>query len=99
MSFILHDARVSGNFNLPGCTHCNIVPLLVACLPIQIHIMNGMVCFMQSYLKCNNTSLNMLYHLAFHANSSHMSKSFNYILSQFKLDAMTFCNMNTNYFL
>ena len=28
----------------------------------------------------------------------HMSKSFNYILSQFKLDATTFCNMNTNYF-
>ena len=27
-----------------------------------------------------------------------MSKNFSYILSQFKLDAMTFCNMNTNYF-
>ena len=26
-----------------------------------------------------------------------MSKRFNYILSQFKLDATTFCNMNTNY--
>ena len=36
----------------------------------------------------------MLFHQAFHD----MSKSFNYILSQYQLDTTTFCNMNTNYF-
>ena len=71
---------------------------LAECLPIQIQIMNRMVRFMQICLKCNNSSLNMLSPLSFHGSGSHMSKSFNYILSQFKLDATTFCNMNTNYF-
>ena len=47
-------------FNLPVCTHCNMVPLLADCLPIRIPIMNRMVRFMQSCLKCNNTSLKML---------------------------------------
>ena len=27
-------------FNLPVCTHCNMVPLLADCLPIEIQIMN-----------------------------------------------------------
>ena len=65
------------------------VPLLVECLLIKIQIINQMVHFKQSCLKCNNTSLNMLSRLAFHGSGSHMSKSFNYILSQFKLDATT----------
>ena len=59
-------------FNLPRCTHCNMAPLLVECFPIQIQIMNRMVCFMQSCIRCNNTSLNMLSHLAFHDSGSNV---------------------------
>ena len=33
----------------------------------------------------------MFFHLAFHSSGSYVS--------QFKLDATTFCNMNTNYFM
>ena len=54
--------------------------------------------FMESCLKCNNTIFKMLSHLALQCNSSYMSKSFNYILSKFKLDAMTFCSMKSNNF-
>ena len=36
--------------------------------------------------------------MALHGSGSHMSRSFNYILSQFKVDVTTFCNMNTNYY-
>ena len=77
--FTLHGARVSGNalIYLFAPSDCNVMPLLVECLPIQIQIMNRMVRFMYSCLKCNNTSLNMLSHLAFHGNGSHMSKRFN----------------------
>lgn len=85
-------------FNLPVCTHCNMVPLLADCLPIQIQIMNRMVRFMQSCLKCSNSSLKMLSHLAFQGSGSYMSKSFNYIMSKFKLDAMTFFRMKSNQF-
>ena len=69
------------------------VPLLADCLPIQIQIM--MVRFMQSCLKCNNTTLKMLSHLALQGSGSYMSKSFNYILSKLKLDAITFCSMKS----
>ena len=60
--------------------------------------MNRMVLFMQSCLKCNNTSLKMLSHLALQGNGSYISKRFNYILSKLKLDAMTFCSMKSNNF-
>ena len=80
-------------FNLPVCTHCNMVSLLADCLPIQIQIMKRMVRFMQSCLKCNKTSLKMLSHLAIQGSGSYMSKSCNYILSKLKLDAITLCSM------
>ena len=57
-----------------------------------------MVLYMQSCLKCNNTSLKMLSLLALEGSGSYMSKSFNYILSKLKLDAMTFCSMKSNNF-
>ena len=85
-------------FNLPVYTHCNMVPLLADCLPIHIQIMNQMVRFTHSCLKCNNTCLKMLSHLALQGSGSCMSKSFNYILSKLKLDAMTFCSMKSNNF-
>ena len=85
-------------FNLPVCTHCNMVPLLANCLPIQIQIMIRLVRFMQSCLKCNNTSLKMLSNLALQGSGSYMSKSFNYILSKLKFDAITFCSMKSNNF-
>ena len=57
-------ARVSGNFLIylvaPAVTWRHFH------LPIQIQIMNRMVRFMQSCLKCNNTSLNMLSRLNCH---------------------------------
>ena len=62
-------------FNLPVCTHCYYVALLLIlaeCLPIQIQTMNRMVRFIQ--------------------------KCFNYTLSQFKLDATTFCNLKPSRF-
>ena len=57
----------------------------------SIYALNGM-----RYL--SRICIIMLSRLAFHGSGSHVT-SFNYILSQFKLDATTFCNMNTNYFL
>ena len=60
--------------------------------------MNRMVRFMESCLKCNNTSLKMLSHLALQGSGSYMSKRFNYILSKLKLDAMTFSSMKLNNF-
>ena len=63
-------------FNLPVCTHCNMVPVLSDCLPIQVQIMIRMVRFMQSCLRYNNTSLKMLSHLALQGSGSYMSKSF-----------------------
>ena len=85
-------------FNLSVCTHCNMVPLLADYLPIQIQIMVRMVRFMQSCLKCNNTSLKMFSHLALQGDGSYMSESFNYILSKLKLDAITFCIVKSNNF-
>ena len=60
--------------------------------------MNRMVRFMQSCLKCNNTNVKMLSHLALQGSGSYMSKRFNYILSKLKLDAMTLCSMKSNNF-
>ena len=67
-------------------------------VPGIAHLLHLALCFMQSCFKCNNISLNKLSHLAFYGSGSHMYKRFSCILSQFKPDAMTFCNMNTNYF-
>ena len=53
---------------------------------------------MQSCLKCNNTSLKMLSHLAIQCSGSDMSKSFNYIFSKLKLDTMSFCSVESNNF-
>ena len=74
------------------------VPLLADCLPIQIQIIIQMVQFMLNCLKCNNTSLKILSHLALQGSGSYMSKSFNYILSKLKLDTMTFSSMKSNNF-
>ena len=82
-------------FNLPVCTHCNMVPLLADCLPIQIQIMNRMMRFMKSCLKCYNPCLKMLSHLAQQVSGSYMFKRF---LSKLKLDAVTFCSMKSNNF-
>ena len=62
------------------------------------HESNGR--FIQSSLKCNNSldRLSWEGNLALRGIGSYMSKSFNYTLSQFKLDATTFYNMKPSYF-
>ena len=101
-SFTWHKG-IRKRFNLPVCTHCYYMALLLLlaeCLPIQIQTMNRMVNFIQSNLKCNN-SLDRLScdgNPALRGIGSYMSKSFNYTLSQFKLDATTFYNMKPSYF-
>ena len=59
-----------------------------------------MVSFIQSSFKCNNSldRLSWEGNLAPRGIGSYMSKSFNYTLSQFKLDATNFCNMKHSYF-
>ena len=58
MSFI-HGYQ--DTFYLPGCTRCNMMPVLTVCLPIQIHIMNQMVRVMQSCL-CDRTHFAVFAH-------------------------------------
>ena len=73
--------------------------LLAERLPIKIQIMNRMR-FIQSSLKCSNSldRLSYMGNLALRGIGSYMSKSFNYTLSQFKLDATTFYNMKPGFF-
>ena len=59
MRFNLHGAKVPGNVSIYQFALTVVIMvlllLLAECLPTQIQIMNRMVRFIQSSLKCNNS--------------------------------------------
>ena len=64
-------------FGLPRNTHCNILPILAGCLPIQSQLLNRYANFMHSSLHSSNPVVRMLAHMAVQGSGSVMSRNCN----------------------
>ena len=51
---------VKALFNAPVSTHCDMVPQLADCLPIQMQTMNRMARLIYACVKCSNSIMKML---------------------------------------
>ena len=61
-------------FGLPRNAHCNLLPLVAACLPIQSQLLNRCANFVNSCLNSNNCILKLLSSLALQGSGSQMAR-------------------------
>lgn len=88
-------------FGLPDHTHCNLLPSIAECMPIQVQLINRMTRFISSCLSDNNRTVQLLSQLALRGSGSNMSKSINFIMSKYRMDPLCFTsevNMYTEKF-
>ena len=75
-------------FGLPSNAHCNVLPLVAACLPIQSQLLNRCENFLNSCLNSNNSILKvkLLSSLALQNSGSQMANNCNLIKSVYRID-------------
>ena len=66
-------------FGLPRNAHCNLLPLVAACLPIHSQLLNRCANFLNSCLNSNNCILKLLSSLALQGSGSQMANNCNLI--------------------
>ena len=66
-------------FGLPRNAHCNLLPLVAACLTIQSQLLNRCANFVNSCLNSNNCILKLLSSLALQGSGSQMANNCNLI--------------------
>ena len=97
----LQDSSVSSFFTswriamrkvlcLPYRTHCNLLPLIAGCAPVEVQILNRIVKFICSGIKSDNTVLKVLSTLALNGSMSNVSKSCTYIMAKYGLSSSAF---------
>ena len=74
-------------FGLPRNAHCNILPLVAACLPIQSQLLNRCANFVNSCLNSNNSILKLLSSLALQGSGSQMANNCNLIKFVYRIDS------------
>lgn len=86
-------------FDIPQRTHCNLLPLIADCLPIQIQFLSRIVRFIQSCIRSHNDVLNVLSNLALSGSGSSVAGSCNFIMSKYKLVLNDFYTFSHNRFI
>ena len=82
-------------FGLPRNAHCNLLPLVAACLPILGQLLNRCANFVNSYLNSNNCILKLLSSLALQGSVSQMANNCNLIKYVYRInsnDTRSICN-------
>ena len=74
-------------FRLPRNAHCNMLPLVAACLPIQSQLLNRCANFVNSCLNSNNSIFKLLSSLALQGSGSQMGNNCNLIKSVYRIDS------------
>ena len=74
-------------FVLPRIAHCNMLPLVAACLPIQSQLLSRCTNFVNSCLNSNNSILKLLSSLALQGSGSQMANNCNLIKSVYRIDS------------
>ena len=74
-------------FGLPRNAHCNILPLVAACLPIQSQLLNRCANFLNSCPSSNNSILKVLASLALQGSGSQMANNCHLIKSVYRIDS------------
>ena len=81
-------------FDLPYRTHCNLLPIIADCQPIEGQILCRTAKFIYGALSSQNTYLNLLMNIVTRGSRSAVSKTYNYILYKCKLSRNMFYNTN-----
>ena len=79
-------------FGLPINTHCNILPILAGCLPIQSQLLNRYANFMHSSLHSSNPVVRMLAHMAVQSSGSVMSRNCNLLQQVYNINSYDVVN-------
>ena len=74
-------------FGLPRNAHCNLLPLVAACLPIQSQLLNRCANFVNSCLNSNNCILKLLSSLALQGSGSQMASNCNLIKYVYRINS------------
>ena len=74
-------------FGLPRNAHCNLLPLVAACLPIQSQLLNRCANFVNSCLNSNNCILKLLSSLALQGSGSQMANNCNIIKYIYRINS------------
>ena len=79
-------------FGLPRNTHCNILPILAGCLPIQSQLLNRYANFMHSSLHSSNPVVRVLAHMAVQGSGSVMSRNCNLLQQVYNINSYNVVN-------
>ena len=79
-------------FGLPRNTHCNILPILAGCLPIQSQLLNRYANFIHSSLHSSNPVVRMLAHMAVQGSGSVMSRICNLLQQVYNINSYDVVN-------
>ena len=82
-------------FDLPYRTHCNLLPIIADCQPVEDQILCRTAKCIYDALSSQNTYLNLLMNIVTRGSRSAVSKTYNYILCKCKLSRNMFYNTNT----
>ena len=74
-------------FGFPRNAHCNLLPLVAICLPIQTQLLNLSAIFLNSCLDSNNSILKLLSSLALQGSGSQMANNCNLTKSVYRIDS------------